>query len=209
MSENDAMDRERVDANRRRAAEIKPDVDAFHLDMAGIGARIRGIREEQLGVTQAFFAKMLGFTGENTKSTVYKWETGQTLPDVDILYRIAMFGRMSIDALITGEENFSPLIDALQELIFEMIGGGKCTAEKENAGKIRLKKDVASLVRGGVPVRSLLPMRHPYSTMLPPPDSWKHSGESSQALYLGMCASGREMEKKRGKTRGKTAPPAK
>lgn len=209
MSENNAMDRERVDANRRRVAAIKPDVDAFHLDMAGIGARIRGIREEQLGVTQAFFAKMLGFTGENTKSTVYKWETGQTLPDVDTLYRIAMFGRMSIEVLITGKENVSPLIDALQELIFEMTGGGKCTAEKENAGKIRLKKDVARLVRDGVPVRSLLPMCHPYSTMLPPPDSWKCSGESSQALYLGMCASGREVEKKRGKKRGKTAPPAK
>lgn len=209
MSENDAMDRERVDANRRRVAAIKPDVDAFHLDMAGIGARIRGIREEQLGVTQAFFAKMLGFMGENAKGTVCKWEAGQTLPDAEILCRIAMFGRISIDALITGKEGVSPLIDALQELIFEMIGGGKCTAEKENAGKIRLKKDVANLVRGGVPVRSLLPMRHPYSTMLPPPDSWKCSGESSQALYLGMCASGLEMEKKRGKKRGKTAPPAK
>lgn len=209
MSENDAMDRERVDANRRRAAAIKSDVDAFHLDMAGIGARIRGIREEQLGVTQAFFAKMLGFMGENAKGTVCKWEAGLALPDVEILCRIAMFGRISIDALITGEEGVSPLIDALQEMVFEMTGGGKCTAEKENAGKIRFKKSVARLVRRGVPVRSLLPMRHPYSTMLPPPDSWKCSGESSQALYLGMCASGWEMEKKRGKKRGKTAPPAK
>lgn len=209
MSENDAMDRERVDANRRRAAAIKSDVDAFHLDMAGIGARIRGIREEQLGVTQAFFAKMLGFMGENAKGTVCKWEAGLALPDVEILCRIAMFGRISIDALITGEEGVSPLIDALQEMVFEMTGGGKCTAEKENAGKIRFKKSVARLVRRGVPVRSLLPMRHPYSTMLLPPDSWKCSGESSQALYLGMCASGWEMEKKRGKKRGKTAPPAK
>ena len=66
------------------------------LDYAAIGRRIREIRGFELN--QAEFGKIIGIG----QSQVSKYERGDILPPVEILLRIAVEGRKSVDWLLTG-----------------------------------------------------------------------------------------------------------
>lgn len=83
-----------------RVAMICDDVKKIPATPAAIGARIRNIRENRLGLTQETFAKLLNV---GSKATVSMWEKGEHLPnDPAILVRIAAYGGVAVDYLLTG-----------------------------------------------------------------------------------------------------------
>ena len=64
-----------------------------------IGDRIKGKRKSQ-GLSQETLGDMLNVS----RQTVYKWETNQSVPELDKLLRIAELFDVSIGWLTTGEE---------------------------------------------------------------------------------------------------------
>lgn len=68
------------------------------LDLKAVGRRIREIRGFDL--TQEDFGRMLGI-GQTQLS---KYELGQSAPTVQILLRLKIHSRKSIDWILTGEE---------------------------------------------------------------------------------------------------------
>jgi Predicted transcriptional regulator len=65
------------------------------------GKRIASLRSK-LGYSQAVFAEKLNVSPQ----AVSKWETGQTLPDIDILLIISWMCRITINEIIDSEEIF-------------------------------------------------------------------------------------------------------
>jgi transcriptional regulator with XRE-family HTH domain len=68
-------------------------------DLAAIGRRIREIRGFEM--TQEELGRILGI-GQRQLS---KYESGQSAPTLDILLRLSIFSRKSIDWILTGNEN--------------------------------------------------------------------------------------------------------
>lgn len=91
----------RRDLIRFRAALNKKSIDAMRVDVAAVGARIRKIRIENLGLTQ----KGLGDLIHATETNISNWENGTSLvKDVTILCRIAALGCCTVDWLLTGDD---------------------------------------------------------------------------------------------------------
>lgn len=78
--------------------------------MIGLDERIRNLRKER-GMTQDDLAEALGVS----RQTVYKWETGRTLPDVNRLKQLCELFHVSSDALLA----ISPTVDDKTETISE------------------------------------------------------------------------------------------
>ncbi|MCL2351626.1 MAG: helix-turn-helix domain-containing protein [Firmicutes bacterium] len=74
------------------------------IDKAIVGRRIKGLREEH-GLSQAELADRLGISPQ----AVSKWESGVTLPDVEILLGISILFEVSINEILTGKDIFSSL----------------------------------------------------------------------------------------------------
>ncbi|MGO9307069.1 MAG: helix-turn-helix domain-containing protein [Candidatus Korobacteraceae bacterium] len=68
------------------------------LDLKAIGRRIRQIRGFDL--TQEDFGRMLGIG----QAQLSKYELGQSVPTVEILLRLKVYSRKSIDWILTGEK---------------------------------------------------------------------------------------------------------
>ena len=65
------------------------------MDISGIGENILKLRRRK-GITQEALAEFVGVT----KTSVSKWETGTTLPDIQILPLLASYFEVSVDELI-------------------------------------------------------------------------------------------------------------
>ncbi len=100
---------ERKDVYRFRACLLDADIKGLHVDSVSVGKRIKYIRTELLDVTQEFFGKELLVCYD--KSTVAKWEKGEGVPNTETLLKIAMLGKITVDALITGVDRVAPLLD--------------------------------------------------------------------------------------------------
>ena len=72
-----------------------------------IGERILAIRKEK-GLSQVELAKMLLVS----RQTISQWETGQTVPSLDNIYRLRDILGISFDDLMTAEGK-EPSIPAL------------------------------------------------------------------------------------------------
>jgi transcriptional regulator with XRE-family HTH domain len=86
----------------------------------------------QAGISQVKLSAELGVT----KRTLINYENGKTLPPIDVLPKIAKFFGVSIESLITEEEEF---VAAAQEQ-----GGSKSAREAE-----ALVNEVSGLFAGG------------------------------------------------------------
>ncbi len=64
-----------------------------------VGHRIAAIRN-QLGFSQAKFAEMLGVSTQ----AVSKWETGLSLPDIEVLLNLSWFAGTTINSILDGSE---------------------------------------------------------------------------------------------------------
>ena len=70
------------------------------VDKKKIGMRIKEIRMEG-GLTQSAFLSRVSPTLTDAKR-VSEWETGVSLPSLEILLKIALVGYVSLDWLVTG-----------------------------------------------------------------------------------------------------------
>ena len=71
----------------------------YHVEMEEVGNRIRRIRKEKhisMRDMENFF--------EMYPQTMYKWERGNTLPNIDNLIALSSFLGVSIDLLLTGKD---------------------------------------------------------------------------------------------------------
>ena len=71
----------------------------YHVEMQEVGNRIRSIRKEKhisMRDMEDFF--------EMYPQTMYKWERGDTLPNIDNLIALSNYFGVSIDLLLTGKD---------------------------------------------------------------------------------------------------------
>lgn len=78
--------------------------------MNEVWPRIRAARKK-LGLTQADFAALMGVT----RTAVANWETGQSLPDMANLIRIAEVSRVGFEWLATGRGDTEAPAASVQE----------------------------------------------------------------------------------------------
>lgn len=69
------------------------------IDKTVVGKRIAALRKE-LSYSQSEFADRLNVTTQ----AVSKWETGLTLPDIEVLLNIAWIGKVSVHTLLEGDD---------------------------------------------------------------------------------------------------------
>lgn len=79
------------------------------------GKRIAFLRNKS-GYSQAVFAEKLNVTPQ----AVSKWETGQTLPDVDILLIISWMFRITINEILDSEEIFVDQFNSIERELLRM-----------------------------------------------------------------------------------------
>ncbi len=65
------------------------------MEELSLSKNVANLRKEK-GVTQEILAEFIGVT----KASVSKWETGQSMPDVLILPKLASFFDVSVDELL-------------------------------------------------------------------------------------------------------------
>lgn len=72
------------------------------LNAKATGERIKQLRKEQhLRVEEV--ARFMGFESEQA---VYKWQRGDSLPNIDNLYALSMLFRTSIDDILIGSKDY-------------------------------------------------------------------------------------------------------
>jgi len=67
------------------------------IDKIDVGKRISAFRKK-LGYSQSMFAEKLNVSSQ----AVSKWETGLTLPDIDVLLNISWICKVSINTVLEG-----------------------------------------------------------------------------------------------------------
>jgi len=104
------------------------------------GDRLKSMRN-RAGIPQEQLANMLGVT----KRTVINYETNQTLPPTDLLPKIARFFGVTIDSLITEQEEFvaqayeqggsrgAREAEALVAQVSGLFAGGRISDEDKDA----------------------------------------------------------------------------
>ena len=104
------------------------------------GEKLKALRM-QAGLSQESLSASIGVS----KRTIIKYEAGQTLPPSDLLPRISKFFNVSIDSLMTEEEEFIAQVCAekgskdakyAQSLVDElggMFAGGRLSEEDKDA----------------------------------------------------------------------------
>ena len=77
------------------AASASP-IEFFPIDMAKTGANIKRLREES-GLSVRELQEAFGFT---TPQSIYKWQWGQSLPDVENLGHLARVLGVTVDEIL-------------------------------------------------------------------------------------------------------------
>ena len=91
------------------------------------GKRIASLRSK-LGYSQAVFAEKLNVSPQ----AVSKWETGQTLPDIDILLIISWMCRITINEILDSEEIFTDQLSNIERELIRMNKFLICPECKKN-----------------------------------------------------------------------------
>ena len=91
------------------------------------GKRIASLRSK-LGYSQAVFAEKLNVSPQ----AVSKWETGQTLPDIDILLIISWMCRITINEILDSAEIFTDQLNSIERELVRMNNFLICPECKKN-----------------------------------------------------------------------------
>lgn len=102
-----------------------------------IGAFLKQLRNEK-GITQEQLAEILGVSGR----TVSRWETGNNLPDLDILIEMADYYEVELRELLDGERKSEKMDKKLEETVLKV-------ADYSNEEKQQLTKRMHVLFIGG------------------------------------------------------------
>lgn len=93
-----------------------------------IGCFFKELRKEK-GMTQEQLAEQLNVTGR----TISRWETGNNMPDLDVLIEMADFYEVDIRELIDGERKSEKMNKEMEETVLKV-------ADYSNEEKNRLMK---------------------------------------------------------------------
>lgn len=107
------------------------------MDQIKIGVFIKELRKEK-GLTQEQFAEQFHVT----RRTVSRWETGNNLPDLDILIEMADYYDIELRELLDGERKSEKMNKELEETVLKV-------AEYSNEDKLKVTKRIHLLFIGG------------------------------------------------------------
>ena len=100
------------------------------MDQVKIGRYLQELRKER-GLTQEQLADKMGVA----RRTVSRWETGNNLPDLDILIELSDLYSVDLRELLDGERKQKKMDKELEQTVLKV-------AEYSNDGKKRLTKTV-------------------------------------------------------------------
>ena len=95
------------------------------MDLAKMGAFLKELRKEK-NITQDQLAEEMGVA----RRTVSRWETGSTMPDMDILIDISDFYKVDLREILDGERKNEQMDKEMKETVLKV-------AEYESEGKRR------------------------------------------------------------------------
>jgi len=95
------------------------------MDQYKIGAFLRELRKEN-GITQEILAEKLNISDR----TVSRWETGNNLPDINVLIKLSELYDISIPEIINGERKSEKMNEEVKEVAQSL--SNYADAEKEN-----------------------------------------------------------------------------
>ena len=96
------------------------------MDLAKIGKFLQELRKEK-GLTQEQLAEYTGVA----RRTVSRWETGNNIPDMDVLIELSDFYEVDIREILNGERKSERMNEELKETVLQV-------AEYSNEEKTRL-----------------------------------------------------------------------
>ncbi len=107
------------------------------MNQAKIGAFLKKLRGEK-GLTQEQLAEQFHVS----RRSVSRWETGNTLPDLDILMEMASFYEVDLKELLDGERKSEKMNEEMKETVLKV-------AEFSNEDKIKITRRMNKLFIGG------------------------------------------------------------
>lgn len=108
------------------------------MDQQKIGSFLKELRKEK-SISQEQLAEKLNVS----RRTVSRWETGNNLPDLDLLIELADYYQVDLRELLNGERKSEPMNKELKETVLQV-------AEYSNAEKKRSTKMVQIYLSLGI-----------------------------------------------------------
>ena len=108
------------------------------MDQMKIGTFLRALRKER-GITQEQLAEQMNVS----RRTISRWETGSSLPDLDLLMELADFYGVELRELLNGERKGEPMDKELKETVLQV-------ADYSNEEKRRFTRRIHLLFLVGV-----------------------------------------------------------
>ncbi|MCR5229404.1 MAG: helix-turn-helix domain-containing protein [Solobacterium sp.] len=108
------------------------------MDLIKIGAFLQELRKEK-GLTQEQLAEQTGVS----RRTVSRWETGNNMPDLDILMELSDFYAVDLREILNGERKTERMNEELKETVMQV-------ADYSNEEKTRLLNKMHWLFTAGL-----------------------------------------------------------
>ncbi len=108
------------------------------MDLIRIGAFLQELRKEK-GLTQEQLAEQTGVS----RRTVSRWETGNNMPDLDILMELSDFYAVDLREILNGERKTERMNEELKETVMQV-------ADYSNEEKTRLLNRMHWLFTAGL-----------------------------------------------------------
>ncbi len=85
------------------------------MDLIKVGKFLQSLRKEK-GLTQEQLAEMVGVA----QRTVSRWETGNNMPDIDILIELSDFYKIDLREILSGERKSENMNEDLKETVLQV-----------------------------------------------------------------------------------------
>lgn len=85
------------------------------MDLIKVGRFLQSLRKEK-GLTQEQLAEMFGVA----QRTVSRWETGNNMPDIDVLIELSDFYKIDLREILNGERKSEKLNDEMKETVLQV-----------------------------------------------------------------------------------------
>lgn len=97
------------------------------MDMIKVGRFLQEIRKEK-GITQEQLAEQLGVA----RRTVSRWETGNNMPDLDILIELSDLYGVDLRQILNGERDSEKMNEETKEIVLQAADYTNTETEKHN-----------------------------------------------------------------------------
>ena len=97
------------------------------MDLMKIGSFLQDLRKEK-GMTQEQLAEQLNVA----RRTVSRWETGNNMPDLDILIELADFYDVDLREILSGERKSEKMNEETTEAVLQAVDYANSETERHN-----------------------------------------------------------------------------